>query len=159
MTIYTSSICMYIYIFTHIFMRPWSNFLFVETSIFTEKKIEFSELLCEFFRHRKCDSLWYYDNPWEGSFQRLSEYICAVAHSDLALSSLCPKLQTNGSRHTTTPRQVHDLSFRAPAGSWVLVSVGASVERYVGKGRAQSAATGFFQCLASCLLTTAIWFL
>ena len=40
-------------------MRPWSNFLFVETSIFTEKKIEFSELLCEFFRHRKCDSLWY----------------------------------------------------------------------------------------------------
>lgn len=38
MTIYTSSICMYIYIFTHIFMRPWSNFLFVETSIFTEKK-------------------------------------------------------------------------------------------------------------------------
>ena len=51
------------------------------------------ELHSKLSRHRRCTYIWwiiwkfhnnYLDNPWQGTFERLSEYICAAAHSDLA---------------------------------------------------------------------------
>ena len=79
--------CVYISGGRHMWESTWSKKI-VETVIFAGKNY-FRELHSELSRHHRWKNKYSLkafalDNPWYRTFELLSEYICAAAHSDLA---------------------------------------------------------------------------